>query len=340
MKKMSVALVALIVMAVGVKADTVTSVNVVGYMTSSVQGGVSDTYSLMSVPLTKMPVASGSVTTNTSTTITDENANWTVGQFNREVAGQEDRGVSTFYIEVKTGLFEGRHFYIESNTSDTLTINDPGDLASTDLDGQTYKIVPANRIRDIFGDSTSGVTLTGGSSQYVSDTITVWNGTGWSGEIFYFTDGPAWVKIATPPVQADDMVIDRDAAMMVKRLAGQSAVGIQSVGEVSGNDQRVVLEPGLNLVGGMAAVDSELQNSGLNVLTPGANQYDADTISDWRETGWSFDIFQFETAEGDVWVEISDPPKQVDTNLIAAAKGYMVNNKGATKIWVRQSPLK
>jgi len=350
MKKLSVALAAIIVVAMGAHAgDTVTSVNVVGYMTASVAGDATEgKYSLVAVPMTKLPVARGVVSGNTATTITDADASWTANAFAVGGTAQNEPGISTYYVEITSGgagSFEGRHFYIASNTSDTLTLAaDPGDLNATDLNGASYKIIAANRVRDVFGEPPDDVALTGGSSSANADSIQLLNPTGWGSPIFYRNAGMGgvqdhWVQDGA---DADNLVIDRDEGVIVYRLAGGDSVDLTVMGEVSANVQAIPVVPGFSLVNGMSAAGEAIGSTTLtNVLQGGSSSANADTIQAWTGTGWSSPVFYRNDGMGGVqnhWVQ--DGVDVDQTFILEPTQAYIVIKGGATAgVWARQSPL-
>ena len=102
-------------------ADTVTSVNVVGYQKITISA---ERRQIVAVPMHKLPSARGVVTDNTFTSITDDQAQWQPGQFAWGVAGQEATGQSFFYVEIdeETSALDGRHFYVTNNTATELML--------------------------------------------------------------------------------------------------------------------------------------------------------------------------------------------------------------------------
>ncbi len=334
---------------------SVTSVNVVGYMNLSVaEGGASaPSYTFMSIPMTRTPAARGTITANTATTITDDSADWAAGSFS---AGDE-----THYVEIVDGAtHNGRYFYITSHTEDTLTFADPGDLEAGDLDGLRYKIVPATRVKDVFG-SPGNALLKTGSTAANADTVAIWNGTGWNAPIYYYInpqqgqfggifDSPNHDHWVQGTQIADNYVIDRDAGFVVKRSAGESGVDLVAVGEVSGNDQAITLATGYELVGGMSAVDEVISLSNLkDVLQSGSTAANADTITAWTGTGWGPPVYYYINPQQGQFGGIFDSPNHDhwvqgtsivdDTFKIEAGRAYMIKKLSPTDVWVRNSPL-
>jgi hypothetical protein len=335
-------------------ADTVTSVNVVGVFNVNVAAGTENALTFVGVPMTKLPVERGKVLSNTASTITANGVAWDVNAFAPGGGAATENGVSTYYVEITSGLFEGRHFYIASNTADTLTLAGTTDLASGDLDGHNFKIIPANRIRDIFGEPGSAdVKLTGGGSSAVADSIRVWVNDpapgSWSSPVFYLIDprNPAnngWVIDGTP---ASDMVVDRDVGVLVKTLGGVSRedILIQVLGEVSANNQSIMLEQGAALLGGMVAVDTPIGEAGLEppVLKGGGSSAQADSLFFWDNGTWSAPIFYLidpRNPSNNGWVQNGAPVST--TFILKAGQAYYFKVGADTdgKCWERVSPLK
>jgi hypothetical protein len=357
MKKLWVAAITM-AMFLGIQAyGEVQSVNVVGVMTLEVPAGESDTISFLSVPMTKLPVARGTIAGNGDDTITADNVTWAENIFavGGDAGGANDEaGVSTYYVEITSGLFEGRHFYIAGNDSDTLTLAaEMGDVAPGELAGAGYKIISANRIRDIFGEpGTDDVKVLGAASSADADQIRVWDtvaGT-WSSPIFYKDSGRGDVDLYVGVEDADNYVIDRDLGVLVrtKGVPDRTPIVWSVTGEVSGNQQAIVIESGAALLGGMVAVDTPIKDAGLNppVLKGGSSSAEADTIFYWDadrpgSPGWSAPVFYKDSGRGDVDVWVSGGEIVDDTFILKAGKAYFfrVGPDSDGNLWSRTSPL-
>ncbi len=332
-------------------ADTVTSVNVVGVFNVTVEAGVSNALTFIGVPMTKLPVARGQVLSSTASTLTGNGVTWDSNAFAPGGGAAGENGVSTYYVEITSGAMEGRHFYITANDTTTLT------LATTELgggvaDGQNFKIIPANRVRDVFGEPGSAdIKLRGGSTSADADSLRVWdNSQGkWSSPIFYQNAGRnpanAWLQGG---VAANDLVIDRDVGVLVQTLgaAGRDDVKIAVLGEVSGNDQSIVLESGAALLGGMVAVDTPIGQAGLEppVLEGGSTSADADSILYWdvAQGKWSTPVFFQNEGRNpaNAWLQSGVIVNQ--TFILKAGQAYFFRLAPGTdgNLWNRPSPLK
>lgn len=328
-------------------ADTVTSVNVVGYYNLTAGGDPSElTYTLLAVPMTRMPVDRGLVTANTDISVTVSGAGWTASQFAPPADWQSGNEAQeeTFAIEITSGAFEGRYYYIADNTADTLTLAaSDADLGtgSNPLAGAAYKIVPAIRVQDVFGVPGGTIALQGGASAAAGDNILLWIGNNWSAPIFYKNGGLGlklhWLQGTTA---VDDMPLDRDDGMMVKRLAGNGDATLTVAGEVSGNLQSVVIDSGYTLQNGMVAVDTAIGDSGLeSVIQGGASAAAADTILAWvPETGnWSAPVFYKNAGLGGTgWRQGTTDVSS--TFILKAGQSYLF--KVQTPVdWTRVSPI-
>lgn len=331
----------------GGMAEEVPSLNVIGFMELPISGGAADTYTLLAVPMTKVPAARGTITSNTTNSIVDSGASWTNSQWHAGIEGRETYGETTYFIEVisTNSGFEGRHFYISDNVGNTLALASPI-AGGVDLAGESYKIVAANRVRDIFGNPEDGtVRLMGAASATDADTVLLWDeDDGWNTTVYFKSSGlgqtNVWMIGSTPSA---DVPIDRDEGFFVKRFAGGSATNLVVSGEVSGNPQAVVMEPGsigYTLVGGMVASDSVLSNTTLQTILKGAaSPDDADNILYWDEatTNWSTPIYFKNSGLGqtNVWMQASTP---VGDYVLRAGKGYFFK-VSTNNTWFRESPL-
>ena len=344
-KSVAIAMCATAAMASSLLADTVTSVNVVGYYNVTIGGDPSvGKYSLVALPMTKLPVTRGTISANTATTLTDSSATWSTDEFSVGGAAANELGVSTYFVEVTTGAFEGRHFYIAGNSSDTLTlVDDPGDLDTDDLLGATYKIIAANRVRDIYGEPPN-VSLLGGSSTANADSFRFLNADNWDSAIFYRDSGLGGIKdhwLKDGEI-ADDVVIDRDEGMIVYRVPGNGDATLSVSGEVSGTIQSVPVSLGFSLVNGMSAAGEAIGNTTLtNVLQGGSSTANADTIRGWDGDNWASAVFFRNSGLGGIlnhWVQ--DGMNVDDTFILEPGQAYLITKQsGGTELWDRQSPL-
>lgn len=323
------------------QATEVFSRNVVGYHNITIEPGLN----LVAFPFQKIPVSTGVITAH------DAHNQITVDGVNLEaILGDYDEpGESTFYVEITTDAFEGRHFYVTAKDNDTLTIDLPAeaesDVKANDLVNAGYKIVAANRIRDLFGEE-DAPTLAGGSSSLAADNILVWqDGGGWGLPIYFQTADPFFGtpvnKWMQGSAQVADMVIDRDQGVFVRRQGAPDAT-LTVVGEVSANKQQIVLQSGLNLVGGLAVVPEELGAAMTQTLSGASSSLAADNILVWQDGGgWALPIY-YQTTDPffgtpvNKWMQGS---QEADFSF-DPVRGYFIRvQTSPLGTWVRESPL-
>jgi len=343
---------ALLAAGVAVAATTnVVSVNVVGFQKLDVAGGASATYTLISVPMTKIPAVRGTITANTSNTISDSTMNWTPGEFAKGVTGKETFGASTFFVEITSSNapLAGRHFYISNNDATTLTVIGNIGIANNALNTYSYKVVAANRVRDIFGETNAPVLASGGSFN-AADNAFLWTpGIGWSSPIYFqnntgfpTSNRNKWIQGSTV---ANDLAIDRDEGILVKRIAGAATTNLTVAGEVSGNLQAVVIDgAAYSLIGGMSVVDETIGSTTLtNVMQSGGSFNAADNLFAWTPgVGWSSPVYRqnntgFPTTNRNKWIQGSTVVD--NTFILRAGQGYLILKRGAGGEWDRSSPL-
>jgi hypothetical protein len=324
-------------------ADTVTSVNVVGYYNLEVGGSSNQvTYTLVSVPMTKMPADRGSIAGNTSNTIQVTGAGWGDEQF--AVSGL----FPTHFVEITSGAFEGRDFYIDSNTENELTlVAADDDLGTGDnpAAGSTYKIVPVTTLSDVFGEPGGEIKLKPGSGPALADGIYFLQD-GWQGPAYYRNSGAPVLPLNHWVLGSDivdNMPIHRDDGIMVKTLVGSEGATLTVAGEVSGSMQSIVIDSGYTLQGGMVAVDTLIKDAGLlapeGPLQGGTGPALADGIY-YYDNGWQGPVY-YRNGGAPVlpinhWVDGSDNVD--DTFILEAGKAYMFK-VAAPGGWDRDTPV-
>lgn len=323
--------------AVLVHAD-VSSENTVGVFCRDLVAGK---LNLVSVPMHKIPVDQGAATGNTGQSISDTGA-WTPGQFDAGVSNPAlESGTSTYYVELTSGALEGRHFQIASNDANTLFLEAAhADLGGANVTDDGYKVVPYNRIRDIFGEPDASVLAAGTSSANSDNVLGFTAGAGFDTPIFLedFFGTKTWKQGA---IDVNDKIVDRDAGLFVNLKQSGTDTNICITGEVSDNDQRVVLDPGLSLQGGMNVVDPVMNSANLsNIVQTGTSSANSDNILPWKS-----DLSGYDTAVflEDFFGTLTWKQGAVDVGAsVFAASGdgfFFRNRQGSGVTWVRPTPL-
>ncbi|MDP6523840.1 MAG: lamin tail domain-containing protein [Kiritimatiellia bacterium] len=321
---------------VSVAGTPVYTRNTAGYLQLTLP---SNGYSLVSMPYQKFPLYRGEVSSNTTLTITDDDASWTAGEFAQGAAGQEPTGTNSFFVEIRDqgSAFEGKMFPITTNSATELQIEGgvAAGLTTDVLARASYVIVPEQRVRDIFGEPDSPL-LVRGAGVGSADNILFWSGTSWqriynkdSGNPIFLQDH--WLLGNTV---VDDKAIGRDAAFFLFRQATSNSV-LHLTGEVPAYNQWIDLDPGYNLVGGCWIEPVSIGNTSLQgTLNGGGNSATADTILEWGGSSWLGAIY-YKTS--------GNPPFLVnhwvrgttilDTSFkFVPAKGYFIKNS-SSNVW-------
>lgn len=337
-KSVAIAMCATVAMASSLLADTVTSVNVVGYFNLSVGGDpTADVLTMVSVPMTRLPVDRGVISTNSSQTITVAGAAWDEHVFQKAGDWDPSNGEEeTYYVEVTSGSFEGRYFIIADNDATSLTLDAVAvDLGDGDLLGAGFKIIPAHRVKDVFGAALES-TFRSSDEVLTADSVRLWNVEGqvWGSEIF-ISESRTGIRWEMAGVAIGDGPIPRDAGMMIRRHQGEP-ITVSVSGEVSGNTQAIVMPAGFSLQNGMVANDVALGDSGLESIMLSSDQSStADVIYAWDQdlSVWVGPIFIEESRTGTDWNVGADYE-------LKAGKAYLFFiNDANVAAWERQSPL-
>ena len=322
-------------------ADTVESQNVVGFFRLNLSSNV---YNTISVPMQKLTVAVGQITGITDTKISDSNATWVDGEFawgvDTSLSGgsYQEPGNSVFYLEISgptSSVFAGRHVYITNNVGADLTIAGgvPADMLAG-ISNETYKIVAAQRIRDVFGEPGSPKLKGAANLLLKPDKVLTWLGTGWSTAIWYDSNNNVWKKDG---VEVNDWVMDRDEAFFLYREAADTNIVL--TGEVSANAQQIALVgPGeYNFIGGGSVVDQFIGDTDLHLVVKGASNLllKPDKIMEWTGNGWTTAVWWKNTTLE--WIQ--NGTNVNNSYQFKAGNAYFIMREDASTAWTRPSPL-
>ena len=196
---LSVAAATSFLLAPGVSGQSVTT-DPVGF-TTTVCPANSDTY--ISVPFTRPPEFVGATASATTNTITVSGSPWTVNQF-VYVAGSQPK---TYFVLIgphtSTNPKEGNFYQITANTTNTLTVNAPGDDLSSIAAATQILVIPYATLASVFPASDAGVSFIISPSAVNRQTqIVIPNyagiGINLAPSITYFYLNSAWRRFGNP----------------------------------------------------------------------------------------------------------------------------------------------
>ena len=259
MKKLNVALAILVAAVMAGNAQT-NSTNqpvysdIVGYMKISLPAGKS---SMVSFPLNKAPVASGSSTSKSGNVLsTSADLSGVSGSIINAL------GEPAYYLEVSSGSLAGLIIDVTAKGSGSVTVQDASQLSGN----ESFKIIKYTTLADVFGAQNSAG-LTGGSSVDQADVI--WIVSGGIFNQYYFSDDGfggdgdplQWTK---PANSADASVarIDPDQGILVIRKEGSNKE-VTISGSVKGSSSYVPLITGSQIITNPYPVAKSLNALGL-----------------------------------------------------------------------------
>jgi len=235
-------------------AQTTAYTTPVGYTTTVL---APNQFNLIGLNVHQPTIASGILDTESSTSVTDAEVNFTT----LLTQGQ------TYVLELPSGVIQE----VTAWSGSTLT-------TSNDITGSvvpsttTYKLRRASTVGDVFGlTNSAGLTPSTDGDLTTCDLIQIFNGTGFD-TIYYFNDGAGtvgWYDDANNP--AVDKAIVYSDGIFVKRVSG-SNISLVVAGEVKAKPTSGVLASGFNYLNGVAPAGLTLGASGLqSFLTPSAD---------------------------------------------------------------------
>ena len=337
MKKSNLIL-ALSMLSFWVGAQTV-STPVVGFLKISLPAGKA---SMVSFPLNKSSVASGSITSMSGNVLsTSADLSGISGNIINAL------GEPAYYLEVNSGSNQGMILDVTAKGTGSLTVQD----ASLLTGNESFKVVKYTTIADIFGANNSAG-LTGGPS--VSDADVIWIVSNGSFNQYYFSDDGfggdgdplQWAKPGLGAVDASVARIDPDQGILVIRKAG-SAKDVTITGTVRSNPSYVPFITGTQIITNPYPVDRTLASLGLKTgdertgLREGANGDSADLI--WKISNGTWQPFYVYNdgfgGDGDP-IAWTTPGSSVDQGSvqIAAGEALLVIRKANAFNWTPTKP--
>ena len=314
-------------------AQTVYTINTVGFVETTVGAGMTDT---VSAPMTPFAIDSGTITAAAAAAITDAAKDWSAVD-----VGPGAEGYLAYFVEIKDGANVGRYFPILSNTADTLTVETPQDLTTLGLVGAAYCIRPFLTVQELFSDAAGAPVLSGGDSPALASNVLAWNGTGYDTVYFStFFGENIWRQAGGGPANEWPVYPD-EGLLVVNRDAADAKV--MSLGEVADNTKTTWAVQGLLLAGNpfpanVALDDSELMEADGGPFAGGDSPALADQVLLWNSGTSGLDTYYFSTFFGEnIWRQAGGGP--AGATELTAGKAFFLNNLfGDAAAWPRTIP--
>ena len=237
-------------------AQTTATTDPVGFITLNVlgTGGVgSNKISYQGLGLTRPVEYQGSAETVGASSLTDNEATWTDGQFNA--------GAEKYFVELTSGAGAGTTYDIATTTAATKTITTVQPLAGA-ANGNTFKIRKHHTPASTFGPANEAGL--GGGSSTTADQILVWNGTGY--DIYFYSTGGltgvGWRKAGSGASNFANAILYPEDGLVVKRLQNAN-VPVILMGAVKTGQTSIPVGVGINIFGNVYAAPMTLADSGL-----------------------------------------------------------------------------
>jgi uncharacterized protein (TIGR02597 family) len=293
----------------------------------------------------------------TANLLSASDAAWIPGEF----ATAPGENSASHYVEILSSTNAeaiGLVSDILSHTASTLTTID--NLSPFLAGGERFCIRPHHTLGSLFGESNEDQIEKGTNDS--ADTISVLrSGENASFSTYYFRDaqlgGAGWRSSSNPFTSEEDRAIRPHDGLYILRTADSDSTVIMH-GEVRLNPMRVIVRPGLNMLGlSMPITDGSLAGapkvtlggeaseavvpSGLeDVLAPG-NTSTADTISIFD--GSSFESYYLKDGSsplgGTGWRKLSNPFDDASDVVLPEAGAVLLRNNGQPKIWTIPAPF-
>lgn len=315
-----------------------------GYVKVAIQGSPNGTaYALTQffAPLHRVPLQAGrnagglsGVTTNT---LSDSSAGWSAGAL--ATTG------SPYFVNLTSGVAEGRSFQITANTETHLTVNTQG-LSLTTLGvtaGDTYEIVPGHTLLGIAGTPASGVI--GGTSAQLNasqiDKILINDPTGSARFYYYDTVASQWRTVGSAANQGN-LVISPKMGLVYYRISSAPLEYIFH-GKVPHTDsQRQIPATGTAIVAPYFPQDATLASLGLHLVPgwrklgdPGVALNSTDRVS-FKVSGAVFSFYH----DGTAWKRAGSVSSQ-NSQILPTGNSVILTRfgtAGQTHTWAQPLP--
>ena len=223
---------------------------------------------------------------------------------------------------MRSGQSVGSVFLVNSNTTDTLTLENSGASLAVQLSaGNAFEIFPAHTLLSTFGGGAGAVTLQSGTSEVDADLVRLNSGSLW---VSYYYNGTNW-RTPGSPVSQDNTIIRPDPGVFLVSKCNRS-VKVVFGGAISVQQERsVVPSSGEALLPTRFPLQTTLNALQLHAQTgwkTGAAASQADKVMLWNSNSWN--IFYH---TGSNWEQAGSFANQNNT-LIPSGSAFLVRRFG------------
>lgn len=286
--------------------------------------------------------------------LTDSDASWAANEFDTSESS------ASHYVEIVNSTNSeaiGLLSDIVSHTATTLTTAD--DLSGWLVGGEQIVIREHHTLSSLFGSS-NDVGLEQGTNDN-ADTISVLRaGENASFSTYYYRDaqlgGTGWRSSSNPFTNEEKRAVRPTDGLYIQRSA-ESDLTVVMHGEVRQTPAKVLLQPGLNMVGTLAPVTDASATGGAKVTLGGAasetvipsglenvlsegDSSTADTVSIFSDSQFRTYYRKDDTSPlgGTGWRSASNPFEDASGVVLPEAGAVLIRNKGDARIWTLPLP--
>jgi hypothetical protein len=259
----------------------------------------------------------GTVSSIQTTSLTDTNANWVVGQFGTN-------GTQA-YVEFNNGWMAD---IAKSTTSTTLAL--AGNLTGVVSVGDSYRIRAHFTIASLFGTNNETGLMSGGNTAQADNIMLLVPQTQQSLTIFYYDDGISHGWLTADYNSAANLVVYPEQGLLVRRVASGDR-SLYVCGTTKTGVTVAPVEPGYNLVGTLKNL-TNLTLGALNIYTgdpttglaSGGNTAGSDTLLVVQADGTTSTYFYYKDTSGNQgWLDANYNPS--GNVLINAGTAFFVH---------------
>lgn len=303
------------------------------------------TLALVNIAFQNSEEYTGTLTAVSGSTVTDGSASWAVNDYQL----LDPDGVSTYFMEVTSGTYEGLLLSIASNTSTVLTLTEDVSYLSV---GDTYKIRKFFTLADVFSADNSEYSLRSGGNPAISDVVFVVSSSGEFERYFYqtappFAGGNGWRKAGDTNTDYSTKAIPANVVLIARNgPSAGAAINLITYGSVKYGSQRTAVFDGFNLTGYSFPVDTTLGTSGIDPvdLVSGGNANLSDVFYLLNDVTGDLDRYYYQTAPpfagGNGWRVSGDTSTDQSGKTIKAGEGFLVLRRSSPGFdWLDDQPF-